>query len=88
MREILTTMTTRGQVSVPAEVQRLLGLKPHDKVSFVVDDHEVRIRRTAFTLESAFQSVPALAQPLGDEEVSRIAKEDRVEEIARKLHQP
>ena len=34
MKELLTTVTKRGQVTVPAEVRRLLGIKPYDKVAF------------------------------------------------------
>ena len=30
MKEITTTLTQRSQVTVPAEVRRLLGLKPRD----------------------------------------------------------
>ena len=36
MREITTTLTQRSQVTVPAEVRRLLGLKPRDKVTFTI----------------------------------------------------
>ena len=38
MREIVATLTGRGQVTVPAEVRRLLGTKKGDKVAFVIDD--------------------------------------------------
>ncbi|GEM_PF-4954318 len=38
-----------------------------------------------FTLETAYQSVPPLKQPLSDEEISRIAKEDKAERVFREL---
>ena len=85
MKELLATMTKRGQVTVPAEVRRLLGLKPYQKVAFTIEDNQVSLRPARFTLESAYQSVPPLKQPLSDEEMSRIAKEERAERAMRKL---
>jgi len=38
---------------VPAEVRRLLGLKPRDKVAFAIDDGEVRLVPVTFTAASA-----------------------------------
>ncbi len=38
MREITATTTQRNQVTIPAEVRRLLGLKPRDKVAFTIGD--------------------------------------------------
>jgi hypothetical protein len=66
-------------------VRQALGLKPHDKVTFVLEDGQVWLTRAAFTLETAYQSVRPLKQPLGDEEMSAIAKDDHAEQFARKL---
>ena len=38
-----TTLTSKGQVTIPLEIRRLLGLAPHDKVTFVVLNNEVRL---------------------------------------------
>jgi antitoxin PrlF len=35
------TMTTKGQITVPAEVRDALGLKPGDQVAFVTRDDGV-----------------------------------------------
>ena len=85
VKELRTTMTKRGQITVPAEVRRLLGLKPHDKVSFAIEDGEVRLQPASFTLESAYKSVPPLSRPVSDEEMSRITKEEKAE---RSVHGP
>ena len=83
MKEFVTTVTQRGQVTIPAEVRRLLGLKPHDKVAFTIDDGEVRIVPVAFTAASAFSSV----KPIGDfsdfDEQIRDAKEERAERLVK-----
>ena len=36
MREITASVTERGQVTIPAEVRKALGIKARDKVSFVI----------------------------------------------------
>ncbi len=77
MKEIVTTITQRGQVTVPAEVRRMLGLQPRDKVAFAIDGGEVKLVPARFTLESAYRSVPPLAHPISDKEMLRIAKEER-----------
>jgi AbrB family looped-hinge helix DNA binding protein len=82
---LVTTLTQRGQVTVPAEVRRLLGLKPKDKVVFTIDEDHVRLTPARFTLETAFGSVPPLDQPIPVEEMVRIAKDERARRYADKL---
>jgi antitoxin PrlF len=38
MKEIVSTLTSKGQVTIPAEVRRYLGVAQGDKLSFVIDD--------------------------------------------------
>ncbi len=89
MQRIATTITQRNQVTIPAEVRRLLGLKPRDKVTFTIDnDGDVRLSPSIFTLETAFGSV----RPTGNEttdfkEIIRDAKEAKAEDTIGKLRQ-
>lgn len=76
-KEIVATLTERSQVTIPAEVRRVLGLKPRDKVAFAIDDGEVRLLPTQFTLESAYGSVEPRQRPEDFKELSRQAKEER-----------
>lgn len=85
MKELVTTMTQRGQITVPAEVRRLLGLKPRDKVAFAIDDGEVRLAPVTFTAASAYGSVEPLGESNDFEEQIRQAKTERAAEAARKL---
>jgi AbrB family looped-hinge helix DNA binding protein len=43
--EISSRMTSKGQVTIPAAIRRLLGVKPSDSVAFVVEDRIVHVRR-------------------------------------------
>jgi AbrB family looped-hinge helix DNA binding protein len=36
MPEIVMTVTSKGQVTIPAEVRRVLGIKKHQKITFVI----------------------------------------------------
>lgn len=46
MRELTSTITTKGQVTIPIEIRRLLKVAPQDRVAFVVEDDQVRLVRT------------------------------------------
>jgi len=63
--ERTSRLTSKGQVTIPLEVRRVLGVGPHDRVSFVVDGEGVHVRRTesvvdrtAGVLKSYFECNP------------------------------
>ena len=86
MREITATTTLRNQVTIPAEVRRLLRLKPRDKVTFTIDDTgNVHLAAASFTLESAFGSVRPSQRPEDFEAISRMAKDAKAEKTAHEL---
>ena len=85
MKEIVTTITQRSQVTIPAEVRRVLGVKPRDKVAFTIEDGGVRLAPAPFSLESAYGSVKSVEKPENFEEISRTAKEAKAEKTVRAL---
>lgn len=60
MEQMVATVTSRGQVSIPARVRKKLGIRPHDKVAFTIEGDVVRLEPVRFTLEDVFGSVPAI----------------------------
>jgi AbrB family looped-hinge helix DNA binding protein len=40
-------ITTKGQVTIPLEIRRRLGLLPHSEVDFVIEGDAVRLRKAA-----------------------------------------
>ena len=48
------TLTAKGQVTIPADIRRRLGLKPGDKVAFVEEDGKVVLVRQEHNIEAAF----------------------------------
>lgn len=67
MTEFVSTISSKGQVTIPADVRRRLGVHAADKVAFVTTDQgTVELRPVRFTLESVLGSVPALPNETTD----------------------
>lgn len=64
VKEYIATITSKGQVTIPAKVREQLGLGTQDKVIFrVLADNRVEIEPLPMTLEEAYGSVPPLGRP-------------------------
>jgi AbrB family looped-hinge helix DNA binding protein len=85
MKQIVTTITKAGQITLPAEVRRILGVKVRDRVAFAIDNGRVTIVPMKYTIRSAAGSVgpPTTTEDL-DRRI-REAKEERAERIVSKL---
>ena len=75
MEQHVSTLTQKGQVTVPAGIRLLLGLGPHDKVAFVVEAGQVRlipatsvVARTAGALKSDVAPLSPAAEKAAAEE--------------------
>lgn len=86
MKEIITTITQRSQVTIPAEVRRVLGVKPRDKVAFTIEDGGVRLASAPFSLESAYGSVKPVEKPENFDEITRTVKDAKAEKTTRSLN--
>ena len=80
MREVVSTITSKGQITVPVEVRRRLGLSTGDKLAFVIGvDGAVHVRPLAYpTIASLRGAAGRLAQPVSCDEMREIAVEDYV----------
>ncbi|MCL4418341.1 MAG: AbrB/MazE/SpoVT family DNA-binding domain-containing protein [Actinobacteria bacterium] len=63
MKEIVTTITKKGQVTIPVEIRHLLGFKAKDKVAFRIDGDNVRLAPAKYNLETAYGVVKPLKRP-------------------------
>lgn len=86
MAESITTVDESGQLIVPKEILRHLGLESGNRVLFVIaEDGEVRLKPLAFpTLDSLQGSAGSLPHPYSWEEMREIAREDWVAEWAKR----
>ena len=78
MKELAATVTSKGQITIPVEVRRHLGLHCGDKLAFVVtDEGEVVLRAPKYRGVAALAGAAGkLARPLSTAEMREIARED------------
>ncbi len=69
-----STLTSKGQVTIPVEVRRRLGLRPGDPVGFIVEGGDVRLVRKESRIEAAFGICKADVS-VGVDEIERIIRE-------------
>jgi len=63
MQQFETTVTEKGQVTIPLEIRRLMGLHPHDKVAFEMEGDVVKIRRASSKLLQGYGAVTPKNKP-------------------------
>jgi AbrB family looped-hinge helix DNA binding protein len=84
MKEYLSSVSPKGQITIPIEIRRHLGVRPKDKVVITLDGDEVKIAlATSRRYKESFQAVPALQEPRTIEEMIAIAQEDHALEVAK-----
>jgi len=80
MKEILSTITSKGQITIPAEVREHLGLKPKDKIAFIIEDEgTVHVAAPRYPdIASLRGKAGSLKKPPSWKEMREIAREDRL----------
>jgi AbrB family looped-hinge helix DNA binding protein len=63
------TMTSKGQITVPAEVRKRLGLTTGSRVSFIEDGDRYLVENKTVSASSLYGIVPALDRPVTLEEM-------------------
>ena len=84
----LAKITSKGQITIPVAIRRLLGVKDGDKVAFVERDGNVMIMNASLqALARAQQAFSGVADELGlesENDVVRMVKEIRAERASSK----
>ena len=83
MSQLYSSVSPKGQVTIPLAIRRMLKLKAKDRVEFRVVADQVIITPARSLLSAHFQSIPPLASPMSDEDAVRLAVEEYAEEAAR-----
>jgi len=61
MKEMVSTVSSKGQVTIPVDVRRHLGVTSMDKVSFVfLDNGRIELRPAKYSVADLRGIVPAL----------------------------
>lgn len=77
-----SSVSPKGQVTIPIEIRRMLGVKAKDKVVFTVEEGKVELKPARSALDELYQSLSALKEPRSWEEIEASAHEDRAERLA------
>ena len=84
VKEILTVVTRKGQITVPAEIRKALGLKEGDRVALSLAESGqplATLRPARSVAEMTFGSVPARKRPEDFKELRQIFEEGVAEEV-------
>ncbi|MCG3776181.1 MAG: hypothetical protein JW395_3030 [Nitrospira sp.] len=85
MKRYTSSLSPKGQITLPAEVRKRLKLKAKDQVAIEVDGDEVRIRPLVTGLEASYMAVPALNPPKTWKEIRKSVADERAQEYAKKF---
>jgi AbrB family looped-hinge helix DNA binding protein len=85
MREVITTITSKGQVTVPVSIRRALGLKTRDRVSFTLTDGGAELRPFQSALDRIAGSVKPRKKPEDFKELRALAIEEIVENAIKEM---
>ncbi len=82
MKEMVVTVSSKGQVVIPKAVRKHLGIERGDKITFVLDEAgTVALKTTKYpTVASLRGAAGKLKAPLPWEEMRLIAREDHLKE--------
>jgi AbrB family looped-hinge helix DNA binding protein len=72
-----SSVTDKGQVTIPASYREMLGLKPHDLVHFTLEGERLILEPVRSRLQTFHRalSLPAGARPLTAEELRDVAEQ-------------
>ena len=82
MREMETTVTQKGQVTIPARVRAQLGLKPRDRVRFEIQGDAATLRPIPSKVLRWYGSVTPKERPEDPSKVRDEFEEGVAEEVA------
>jgi AbrB family looped-hinge helix DNA binding protein len=76
-QQYIMPVTSKGQVTIPAAIRQLLGLKKNAKVAFRVEGNAVMVEPAQATLQAAYGAVEPLTRPEDFERITEIAHEEQ-----------
>jgi antitoxin PrlF len=87
MKELRSVVTRKGQVTVPAEIRRELGLKEGDRVVFILDEGDVRLARTDSVVRRTAGALKSDEPPLTAEQLRESAERAMAEEPVQRMEE-
>ena len=85
MSELMTVVTRKGQITIPAEIRRALDLKEGDKVAVVLEGDEVRLARAGSVVARTAGLLKTGRPPLTAEELRDAGEQAIAEDVVERL---
>lgn len=85
MKELLSTVTTKGQVTIPIEIRRLLGVAAHDKIAFILEGDQVRLARKGSVVARTAGVFKTTQPHLTAEELREAAERAIAEDVVERM---
>jgi len=86
MQERLSTVTRKGQITIPAEFRKALGLKEGDKVALSLEAGEVKLSRTGSVVEATAGALKSDMPPPSPQEERRAAEQAIAEDVVARMN--
>jgi len=77
-----STLSSKGQVTIPVSVRKHLGVTTNDKVAFIIEsDGNVKVTQAKYPdIKSLSGAAGKLKNPLGFKKMREIAREDALKQ--------
>ena len=85
MKEHVSTLTRKGQVTIPVEIRRALALKEGDKVAFELEGDKVRLAPQGSIAERTAGMFKTGEPPLSAEELRTTAEQAIAEAAVKRM---
>lgn len=81
-KQRVSTLSSKGQITLPIEIRKHLEVDTNDKVAFVIEpDGKVAVTTARYPdIASLSGAAGSLQKPLSWKEIQQIAREDRLKE--------
>ncbi len=73
-----SSVSPKGQITLPHEVRERLGIKPKDKITIRVEGEQMQVLSKRLSFLDSYQAIPALAKPLSIDEMRKIMPSEAV----------
>jgi AbrB family looped-hinge helix DNA binding protein len=81
VKERFTTVTRKGQITIPVEIRKALGLKVGDRVALVADHQEARLTRTGSVVQRTAGALKSTRGPLSPRQEREEFEQGVAEEV-------
>jgi AbrB family looped-hinge helix DNA binding protein len=86
MNERFSVVTRKGQITIPADFRKALGLKEGDKVALSLEQGEVKLSRTGSVVAATAGALKSDMPALSPEEERRAAEQAIADDVIERMN--